>query len=99
MWYPNLCICYDEESIEGETEDLSFKLLFTLMDVMQLNPMKMCPYATIKDEDFKFCIFHVLCNLAHMSHIWAKLCGIASIFFIFSALAPNLGWQSSLELI
>lgn len=49
-----LCICYNEESLESGTEDLSFKLLFTLMGVMQLNPVKTCLYATIKDEDFHF---------------------------------------------
>jgi len=54
MWYFMLCICYDEESLECGTGDLSFKLLFTLMGVMQLNPVKKCPYATIKGEDFNF---------------------------------------------
>lgn len=86
-----LCICYDEESLESGTEDLSFKLLFTLTSVMQLNPVKTCPCATIKMKIFIFESFmYYACWLA--CHIFEPNCAVcASIFFIFNALAPNLG--------
>lgn len=88
MWYFMPCMCYNEESIRSRIEGLSFKLLFTLMGVMQLTPVKTCPCPAIKDEDFHFWIFHVQCILAPMSLIWAKLCSMCQYLFHFQCSGP-----------